>query len=165
MRLMTHVRPFGLVFLGGKMFPASNSGLFPSGEDLLIVSLFTTSLCVLDFSIFALETTGLTLRGHGLFNKCFGSIFLVDSRAVELCRPFNHCSYLRKCGYFALSVVLLIMPVRIEDGSHLDELEVALELGSYVGFRKAKPIRTGGHLIILAFSQQGSSTKVKKAKK
>jgi len=72
-------------------------------------------LRLLNLSVFPLETSGLSFCSHCLLHKVVGTIFHVYPGAEELCGSFNDRACLRECGNLAPAIVLLVMPMRIED--------------------------------------------------
>lgn len=107
------------------------------------MSLLATRLCALDFIVFPLEATVLTLGRYGLFDKVLRPILLVDARRIELCGTFNYGPRLRELGNFRLlGVCLLVVSMRVKDRAHLNELEVALEGRRDSGERHVEPVFT-----------------------
>ena len=84
-----------------------------------------TRLLVLYLAIFPLEPAILLLDRHSLLHEVLRPLFLVQSAAVPLCRPFDDSTSLRECGHLAFPAVFLVVPVWVEDGAHLEELEIA----------------------------------------
>lgn len=123
--------------------------LFSLRKNFLVVCFLATGLCGLDFSILALETAVLALGVHGFLHKGLRAVLLIDPRAEIFRGSFNDSTSLRESRQFALAIVLLVMSVWVKDRPHFNKLQVALELGSHIGFRKAKPVRARRGLIVL----------------
>lgn len=117
----------------------------------LVVCLLATGFLLLDLIIFSFEATRLHLSSHRLFDKVLGSILLVDPRAVPFCRAFDNGSNLREVGHLVLTSGFLVMPVWIKNGSHLDHLQVALQLWCQDGPRQVEPFgaRIGSFALLL----------------
>lgn len=105
---------------------------------LLAVCLFVLNLVVLP-----LEAAARSFSSHRLFHKVLCSILAVDASRVKLCWSLDNGSGLRELGDFGLRRCLLVVSVRIEDGSHGNELEVAFECGCEGRPRKVEPFITG----------------------
>lgn len=114
----------------------------PFCHEALVVTRFPARLDRLYLLIFSFEPMILLFRCHDLLDKIPGSVFLIESGTEPFCRPFDDRAYLRKCRYLAFAVVLLIVPVLVEDRAHFKELQIALELRGYDSLREVKPTRS-----------------------
>lgn len=88
--------------------------------------LLATGLLVLDFVVLPLKATCLSLSSHHFFDKGLGPILSIDPGAEPFRGTFNDCSDFGKSGHFVLARGFLVVPMRIENGSHLDDLQVTL---------------------------------------
>lgn len=113
------------------------------------MSFLAARLRILNLTVFSLEATSLCLVAHLLFHKILGSIFPVDATRIPLGRPLDDCADLREGGHFTFSGILLVVPVGIEDVSHLNELQVALEGAREFSLGEVEPVGTGIGLVIL----------------
>lgn len=84
-----------------------------------------TRLLLLYLGILPLEPAVVLLACHRLLDEIFRPLLLVQTSAVPLCGAFNDRACLRECRHFALPAVLFVVPVWVQDGAHLEELEVA----------------------------------------
>ena len=114
--------------------------------------LLATGLRLLNLSILALEAPSLLLGSHRLLHEVVRPVSFVDSSTVKFRRAFDDRACLRERWDFSFAIVLLVMPVWIEDRSHLDELKVTLQLGSQIGFGQVEPVGTSRNLIVLLLS-------------
>jgi len=96
----------------------------------LVVRFLAAGLLLLNLVVFPLEATSLPLPGHSLLHEILRPILSVDPRAIPFRRAFNDRPNLRESRDLVLARSLFIMAMGIENGSHLDQLEVALELWS-----------------------------------
>ena len=120
--------------------PPTSLATLPLIQQALVVCLFAVRLLPLDLIVLPLKVTGLPLSSHSLFHKSFRPILLVDPRAIPFCRAFKDCSYLREGRNLGLARRLLVMAVWIENGSHFDQLQVALQLWSQHCLWQVKPL-------------------------
>ena len=122
----------------------SSSFLLPLCHQCSVVRLLSTRLNLLYLVILPLKPSGLPLYGHGLLHEGACAILLVYARAVPLRWPFYDSTDLRKGGNFALAALFLVMPFRIENRAHFEQLKVSLEFRSQDGFGQIVPVRSNG---------------------
>lgn len=121
----------------------------PLSFELLVVVLATTALLALDFAVLAPETTGLLFTGKYLFNKVAFPVLLLDPASEVFGGAFDDSANLTVLGSLHLAAIFLVVAMRVEDITHFQELQVALELGCEVGFWKVVPGCAGGGFLLL----------------
>lgn len=83
----------------------------------------------LDFAVLGLETARLFLSSKNIFNKGALPLLVRQTRSKVFGRAFNDSSHLRELWNPAFAaVVLLIVPLRIQNRAHAKQLEIALQL-------------------------------------
>ena len=126
----------------------------PFGLESLVIGVFTTGLLRLDVAILALKSTSLLLFSQYLLDESPLAIPVLNPAAEILRRAFYDRANLRVLWSLELAVVLLVMAVRIEDVSHLQELEVALEFWRHVCLGEIVPLFTGRGFLSLRVQDQ-----------
>lgn len=113
------------------------------------MTLFATSFGDLDIVVFVLEAAGLALASEDFLNKCLLPIRILKPCAVVLSGAFYESSRLRELRDFEFSIVLFIMPVRVENVTHFEQLKIALQFWGQVCAGHVKPIGTGSSFLFL----------------
>ena len=126
----------------------------PFGLESLVIRLLTTGLLQLNVAILALEPTSLLLFSQYLLDESPLAIPVLNPAAEILCRAFYDCANLRILWSLELAVVLFVVAVRIENVSHLQELEVALEFGRHVCLGQIIPLFAGRGFLSLCVQHQ-----------
>jgi hypothetical protein len=121
----------------------SSSLLFPLRHQSFVVRLLSTRLDLLYLVVLPLKSSALPLYGHVLLHKGACAALLVYARAVPLRWPFYDSTDVGKGWNFALAALFLVMPFRIENRAHFEQLKVSLEFRSQDGFGQIVPVRSG----------------------
>jgi len=110
----------------------------------LVVRLLSACLGCLDVAILSLETASVFLAGEDLVNKGLLAILVVESSREVLGGALDDGADVRILRRSHLAVLLLVMSMRIKHVTHLQELEISLQLGSEVGPGHVVPLFAGG---------------------
>jgi len=95
---------------------------------LLVKLLLSALLALLDLVELSFESIPTRRIGHDFFQDSLFPVLTIDPRIEEFRVALDDSSDLRVLRYTGL--IFTIMPVRVEDVTVLDDLEVTLELGS-----------------------------------
>ena len=91
----------------------------------------------------------LLLASQHFLDKRPLALLVLDAAGEVLGRPFDDGADLTILWCLHLAILFLVVAVGIEHTTHLDELEIALELGCEVGLGQVKPLVAGGSLLLL----------------
>ena len=106
----------------------------------LVITLLPTLLDALNVLVLALESASLLLSSQDFFNKSLLPVAILDATRVKLGRTFDDGADLGVLGDFELAL-LSVHALGIEDGAHVEELQVALESWREVGAGEIIPVR------------------------
>jgi inosine/guanosine/xanthosine phosphorylase family protein len=103
------------------------------GLQSLVVRLLSACLGALDVAILLLETAGVLLAGQDFVDKGLLAILVVESAREVLGRTLDDGTDMGVLWRSHLAAVLLVMSMRIKHVTHLQQLEISLQLRSEVG--------------------------------
>ena len=128
------------------------SRLLPLHHKLLVMRLLAACLRILDLVVLPLEPPILLFAVHCFLDKVLRSVLLIDAGRVEFGRAFDDGADLRELRDLGfLGAGLLVVPVWVEDGAHLQHLQVALEGWGYVCEGHVEPVCAGvGWAVLLS---------------
>jgi inosine/guanosine/xanthosine phosphorylase family protein len=112
------------------------------GLEGLVVRLLSTCLGGLDVAILSLETASVLLAGQDFFDKGLLAILVVDSAREVLGGSLDDGADLGVLGRSHLAILLLVVSMRIKHITHLQQLEISLQLGGKIGTRHVVPLFT-----------------------
>ena len=117
--------------------------------EVLVESLLATAFLGLHLGILLLEATALLFSSKDLFDESAFAILVLDSGRQVLRRTLDDGTDLAVLGCLHLASVLLVVTMRVEDVTHLQELQVSLELGCEIGAGKIVPLGTRSCFLFL----------------
>lgn len=123
--------------------------LLPVRPQLLVMGFLPTRLRLLNLIVLRLEALRRLLACEDFLDQSPLPILVLQSRTVIFRRSLNDRANLRKLRHFRLRVLFLVVALGVEHISHAQELEVALEFGSKVGFGHVEPVGAGGRFLDL----------------
>lgn len=123
--------------------------------ECLVKSLLSTRLGLDNVVVLLLELArGLFLREH-LFHKRPLPVLLVDAATIVLRGALDNGADLAKGGHVRLGFRLLVVALRVQHIAHLEQLQVASQLGGQVGLGQVEPFGTSSSPFLLVDSQRG----------
>jgi hypothetical protein len=117
--------------------------------EVLVESLLAAAFLGLHLGILLLEAATLLLSGKDLFDESAFAVLVLDSGRQVLRRTLDDGTDLAVLGCLHLAAILLVVAVRVEDVTHLQELQVSLELGCEIGAGKVVPLGTRSCFLLL----------------
>lgn len=115
----------------------------------LVVCFLPARLLVLNLTILVFESACLLLSSEDFLCKCSLALFVLDATSKEFCWPLLNGAHLTILWSFHWPVVLFVVAMRIEHISHLDELNIAFELGSHLSLGQTVPGVASSGLFLL----------------
>ena len=115
----------------------------------LVKSHLPARLRNLQLTILLLEPPSLLLTSKNFLNKGLLALFVLDPAREELSRTFDDSPDLTVLRRLHLSAVLFVVAVRVEHVTHLQELQVSLELGCKIGAGKVVPLGARSCFLLL----------------
>jgi hypothetical protein len=116
---------------------------------VLVESLLSTALLDLYLAVLLLETAILLLPGKDLLHESAFAVLVLDSGREVLGRALDDGANLAVLGRLHLATILLVVAMRVKDVTHLQKLQVPLELWSEVGARQVVPLGTSSCFLFL----------------
>jgi inosine/guanosine/xanthosine phosphorylase family protein len=110
------------------------------GLQSLVVRLLSARLRALDVAVLSLETAGVFLAGQDFVDKGLLAILVVESAREVLGGTLDDGADVRVWRRCHLAILLLVMSMRIKHVTHLQELEISLQLRSEVGTGHVVPL-------------------------
>jgi hypothetical protein len=144
------------------MWHASATGLLDTtlalSLEVFVESLLSTALLGLHFAVLLLEATGLLLAGKDFLHEGALAILVLNPGGEVLGRALDDGTDLAVFRRLHLTTVLLVVAMRVEDVTHLQELQISLELRGKVGLRQVEPLGTGSRFLFLITEVSGGTT-------
>lgn len=128
------------------------------GLQSLVVRLLSACLGGLDVAILSLEAAGVLLAGQDFVDKGLLAILVVESAGEVLGRTLDDGADLGVLWRSHLATILFVMSMRIKHVTHLEQLEISLQLWSEVGAGHVVPLFTGSGFLRL--EKQSESAKI-----
>ena len=117
--------------------------------EVLVESLLSTALLGLHFAILLLEAPVLLLASKDFLHESALAVLVLDSGGEVLGRALDDGTNLAVLRRLHLATVLLVVAMRVEDVTHLQELQISLELRGEIGFRQVEPLGTSSRFLFL----------------
>ena len=117
--------------------------------EVLVESLLSTALLGLDFAVLLLEASGLLLAGKDFLHESALAVLVLDSGGEVLGRALDDGTDLAVLRCLHLAAVLLVVAMRVKDVTHLQELQISLELWGEVGLGQVEPLGTSSRFLFL----------------
>jgi hypothetical protein len=117
--------------------------------EVLVESLLAAALLGLHLGILLLEAAALLFSGKDLFDEGAFAVLVLDSGRQILGGTLDDGTDLAVLGCLHLAAILLVVAVRIKDVTHLQQLQVSLELGCEVGAGKVVPLGARSCFLLL----------------
>jgi inosine/guanosine/xanthosine phosphorylase family protein len=119
------------------------------GLQILVVGLLSACLGCLDVAVLSLETAKVLLARQDFLDEGLLAIFVVESAREVLGRTFNDGADVGVLRRSHLAVLLLVMSVRIKNVTHLQQLEISLQLWGEIGTGHVVPLFTSSGFLRL----------------
>lgn len=115
----------------------------------LVIGLLAARLVDLDVAVLLLEATSVFLVRKHFVDKSPLAVLVVNSGREVLGRTLDDGTNLRVLRRSHLSVVLLVVPVRVEHITHLEKLKISLQFWCQIGAGHVEPLLSGRRLLRL----------------
>jgi hypothetical protein len=132
---------------------------FPALLQGLVESLLPARFLVLHVAILLLEATILPFVREHLLDKRALSLLVLETAGEELGGTLNDGADLAVLGRLHFPAILLVMAMRVKYTTHLNELQVALQLWRQVGLGQVEPfVARSGFLLLYACQPSSNKT-------
>jgi hypothetical protein len=117
--------------------------------EVLVEGLLSTALLDLHFAVLLLEAAVLLLSSKDLLHEGAFAVLVLNSCREVLGRALDDGANLAVLGRLHLASIFLVVAMRVKDITHLQELQIPLELRGKVGARQVVPLSTSGCFLFL----------------
>lgn len=117
--------------------------------EVLVESLLSTAPLGLHFAILLLEATTLLFSSKDLFHESTFAILVLDSGGEVFGGTLDDGTNLAVLRCLHLAAVFLVVTVRVKHITHLQQLQISLELWGEVGSRQVVPLGTSSRFLFL----------------